>query len=514
MLLNEVIDNIFKFDVEWNPDEGEQRHEGRRHLYKNGPKFMISRGDSNIPGKCIKFVNCVVELDDDGDLKTFRTSVFAEGFAGEFAKRREAANVLMGVYENHGWMYDNFRDIYSEWYEERRASLKAIEAVKKRTRKPFIETLRFLAKFVIEEHVNVPDRSEVEGRYKKNREQRDLDNRMERLRQELERMRAELGRNGNPLVNRNDEGRLLIKMLVNETINRYLFENTSRRGFLNEGIKSNYLRRLSKKHGGVRSVNKELMLDKNEYPHYWFFNKDEEIPYYLRKYVISVMEFNDGSEVAIENPKYTNIDDPDRAAKVQDLLSQYSELIDARSADYPGHSYDEWEDDVDTDGTTRWYKYTHTVSPNDERQSAHRRSRGKKTRGVHKSDDKGYQRYVDDYARQLADELGLQTLHDYSGDEYFYYHCNWDDPDLSERDEIVRLFRKYGYGNHDIHLTLFDEDGNEVKASTYNGDLLLAPGIYSRVEGGRNPQTGHIDFYPRYRKVNPPRIGTSEFFDM
>ena len=114
MLLNEVIDNIFKFDVEWNPDEGEQRHEGRRHLYKNGPKFMISRGDSNIPGKCIKFVNCVVELDDDGNLKTFRTSVFAEGFAGEFAKRREAANVLMGVYENHGWMYDNFRDIYSD----------------------------------------------------------------------------------------------------------------------------------------------------------------------------------------------------------------------------------------------------------------------------------------------------------------------------------------------------------------------------------------------------------------
>ena len=512
MLINEVIDDIFRFDVEFHPDEGEQRHEGRTHLYKNGPEFVLTHGDSMTPDKKIKFVNWVVELDDDGNLNTFRTSVFAEGFAGAFAQRKEAADVLMGVYENHGWKFDKFRDIYSDWYEERRASLKAIEAVKKRTRKPFIETLRFLAKFVIEKHANVPDRSETEARYKRNREQRGLDNRMERLRQELEKMRAELGRNGSPLVSRNDEGRSLIGMLVNETINRYLFEHTSRRGFLNEGIKSNYLRRLGKKHGGVREVNKELMLDKNDYPNYWFFDQDESIPYYLRKFVIPVMKFNDGSQVAIENPKYT--DDPDKAAKVRDLLSQYSELLDERSADYPGHSYDEWEDDVDTDGTTRWYKYTNTVSPNDERQSAHRRARGKKTRGVHKADDKGYQRYVDDYVRRLADELGLQTLHDYSGDEYFYYHCNWDDPDLSERDEIVRLFRKYGYGNHDTRLTLFDEDGNEVRVSTYNGDLLLAPGIYSKFEGGRNPQTGSIDFFPRYHKVNPPRIGTSEFFDM
>lgn len=509
MLINEVIDDKFKFDVEFSTGWDGEEHLGRRHIYRHGPAFIL--GLKNGLKRCIRLVNCIVDLDADGGLDTFRATVFAEGFNEGISDKK--FKVLMGEYRNNGWRYDNFRDIYSPLDEERQASLKAIEAVKKRTKKPFIETLRFLAKFVIEEHANVPDRGETERRYKANRERRDLDNRMERLRQELERMRAELGRNGSPLVNRNDEGRLLIGMLVNETINRYLFEHTSRRGFLNEGIKSNYLRSLGKKHGGVRSVNKELMLDKNEYPRYWFFDQDEKIPFYLRKYVISVMKFNDGSEVAIENPKYTNIDDPDMTAKVQDLLSQYSELIDARSADYPGHSYDEWEDFGDEDNR-RIYKVTYQVSPNDERQSAHRRSRGKKTRGLHKADDKGYQRYVDDYVRQLADELGLQTLHDYGGDEYFYYHCNWEDPDLSERDEILRRFRKYGYGNHEHYSRLFDEDGNEVKVSTYNGDLLLAPGIYSRVEGGRNPQTGSIDFYPRYHKVNPPRIGTSEFFDM
>lgn len=220
-MINEVIDNMFKFDVDFNPDGGESElHLGRRHIYKNGPIFKLGSNPLGV-GKSIQLINCIVELDEDGNLDTFRASVFAEGFGGKESK------VLMGEYQNTGWRYDSFRDIYSEWPMERRAQMRAIEKVKERTKKPFIETIRFLAKFVIERHTQVADRSEQERRQKERREQERRDKRMERLRAELEAMRRTVGK-------RFGESRMLLKMLVNETIDRYLFENTRRSVSLRE----------------------------------------------------------------------------------------------------------------------------------------------------------------------------------------------------------------------------------------------------------------------------------------
>lgn len=201
-----MLDNIFKFDVEFSPGWDGEEHLGRRHIYKNGPRFILGSG------KSIRLINCVLELDEDGNLDTFRASVFADGFS------REKAKVLMGVYENTGWKYDSFRDIYSDWEEERQAQMRAIKAVKTRTKKPFIETIRFLAKFVVERHTEVADRSEQERRYKERRERDALERRMAKLRDELERLRGAHRPMG--------ESRMLLRMLVNEEINRFLFENS------------------------------------------------------------------------------------------------------------------------------------------------------------------------------------------------------------------------------------------------------------------------------------------------
>ena len=218
-MINEVIDNMFKFDVEFNPGDSEERHLALTHIYKNGPKFNLGSG------KCIRLINCIVELDENGNLDTFRATAFADGFfESELSK---VDRVILGEYKNTRWKYDSFRDIYSEWPKERRAQMRAIEKVKARTKKPLIETIRFLAKFVIERHVALPDRSGDEARAKERREQERLDKRMEQLRAELERMRRTVGKSFN-------ESRMLLRMLVNETINRYLFKNTRRSVSLRE----------------------------------------------------------------------------------------------------------------------------------------------------------------------------------------------------------------------------------------------------------------------------------------
>lgn len=488
-MINEVIDNMFKFDVEFNPDGSEERHLALTHIYKNGPKFNLGSG------KCIRLINCIVELDENGNLDTFRATAFADGFFEDEGSKVD--RVILGEYKNTKWKYDSFRDIYSEWPKERRAQMRAIEKVKARTKRPLIETIRFLAKFVIERHVALPDRSGDEARARERREQERRDKRMEQLRAELERMRRTIGTSF-------DEGRMLLKMLVNEAINRYLFENT-RRSVLNEGIKSDYLKRMVRRNDGIREINKELMLDKNDYPNYWYFGNDNQIPYKLRKFVIPVISFNSGAEVVIENPKYT--DNPDVAQQVQDMLSQYGELIDARLADYPGHTYEKDEYDRDDDGTTRWYKETHHVSPNDERLNAHKKARGVKTRGLHNKSDRDYRGYVGDYVRRLADKYGMQTLYDFEGNEYFYYPCDWDSP---ERSEIEAAFRKYGYGNHEHHGPLTDENNNDIEV--YMSDLVIGPGENAWFEGGRNPYTGNIDFNVVRNNIDAPRIGTSDFF--
>ena len=215
-MLNEVIDNIFKFSVEFNPDGNDERHLGRRHIYKFGPKFNLGF-DAFGSGKGISLSNCVVELDSDGNLDTFRAAVFADYFSPDHPK------VLMGTYENIGWRTDFFRDIFSDVTGERQAQMRAIKTVKERTKKPFIETLRFLAKFVIERHVGGLDRGEEEARARERREREKLERRMAKLRDEI----ARLG-DGTSLP----EGRVLLKMIVSEAINRYLFENT--RGILGE----------------------------------------------------------------------------------------------------------------------------------------------------------------------------------------------------------------------------------------------------------------------------------------
>ena len=213
-MINEVIDNMFKFDVEFNPGDGEERHLALTHIYKNGPKFNLGSG------KCIRLINCIVELDENGNLDTFRATAFADGFfESELSK---VDRVILGEYKNTRWKYDSFRDIYSEWPKERRAQMRAIEKVKARTKKPLIETIRFLAKFVIERHVALPDRSGDEARAKERREQERPNKHMEQLRAELERMRRTVGKSFN-------ESRMLLKMLVNETIDRYLFKNTRRK---------------------------------------------------------------------------------------------------------------------------------------------------------------------------------------------------------------------------------------------------------------------------------------------
>jgi hypothetical protein len=107
----------------------------------------------------------------------------------------------------------------------------------------------------------------------------------------------------------------------------------------------------------------------------------------------------------------------------------------------------------------------------------------------------------------MAEELGMQTVHEYDGTEYFYYRSDWDNP---EREKIVKMFRKYGYGDHEVHGPVYDEDGNKVVL--YMGDLLLAPDESSYFEGGRNFDTWKIDFTPMFHKINAPRIGTSDFF--
>lgn len=256
-MINEVIDNMFKFDVDFNPDGGESElHLGRRHIYKNGPIFKLGSNPLGV-GKSIQLINCIVELDLDGNLDTFRASVFAEGFGGKDSKE---SKVLMGEYQNTGWRYDSYRDIYSDRRSEREAQMRAIEKVKERTKKPFIETIRFLAKFVIERHTQLADRSEQERRQKERREREALERRMAKLRAELETKRRTVGK-------RFGESRMLLKMLVNETINRYLFENSLWKN--NDMIMENY--RFGNRVRGIvhEAVKRVLREHEPDEPYYW-----------------------------------------------------------------------------------------------------------------------------------------------------------------------------------------------------------------------------------------------------
>jgi hypothetical protein len=154
------------------------------------------------------------------------------------------------------------------------------------------------------------------------------------------------------------------------------------------------------------------------------------------------------------------------------------------------------------------------------RQKAHKAARGKEKPLAksqkyvrHRFPDEGeydhndYDEYVENY---LCDKYNGTPAYNSVFGEYIAvpvedrWQGTWD---------MVQDFKKYGYGWYEtmpfesIEYDLEDEFDPDMdymafvkgKSSTYN-------------EGGRNPNTGRIDFTPQSSKLGKtPKIGTSEF---
>ena len=185
----------------------------------------------------------------------------------------------------------------------------------------------------------------------------------------------------------------------------------------------------------------------------------------------------------------------------------------------PGEEWSEIEVDYGSGPFKKSYK--EKISPEQVRQNAHKKARGKgkplarsqkyvkhsKMADEGEYDHNDYDEYVENY---LCDKYNGTPVYNSAFGEYIAvpvedrWQGTWD---------MVQDFKKYGYGWYEtmpfrsIEYDLEDEFDPDMdymafvkgKSSAYN-------------EGGRNPNTGRIDFTPQSSKLGKtPKIGTSEF---
>jgi hypothetical protein len=310
--------------------------------------------------------------------------------------------------------------------------------------------------------------------------------------------------------------------LTESDLHRLVKESVQK--ILNEGL-TPMLARMAKQHGGVKKINKSLQLDKNDlkyqYKSDWddknyetyvdgfVIEPDEKFPFRFdkKRFFDTVCVFNDGTEYVIYKPEFQK--SPEAREKLETILQAAKNTAAKRSEPYPGHTWTEREYERDDDGTTKGYDYTHTVTPEQERQAAHKKARGKKTTGIGKGSDRHYWRYVSNYLRGVAESAGgVEMMDGYlvpmDRDPKTYEYT-------PEAEKIADEFYKFGYseysggyGNKYKYL-VYDEDRNKINPEQYY--VCFENGTYDE-DDWENERSVTVDPKGYYER---PKIGTSEF---
>ena len=171
-----------------------------------------------------------------------------------------------------------------------------------------------------------------------------------------------------------------MKIKIKESALRGVVEQHVRR-VLAEGLASRSLQKLASEHGGIKSVNRSLQLDKFDadfeqgrwgQKNFIVTKNIYETPDVFLQFMETnpVATFNDGTSVYMVKPEYMQNE------KVKNMVAQFqqssAEMRDQRNS---GIEPETWYDS-ETDDDGRRYSVKQTRKPEQVRQRMHRRSRG------------------------------------------------------------------------------------------------------------------------------------------